>query len=67
MKISSENEDVKGGGAVVWLSQPYVGCGWYKATKKKKEKRIRCAVGSDLFPFVHNQKDQPISEKKKKY
>lgn len=38
---SSEDKGVKGG-ALVGLSEPYLGCGW-------KKRSIRCAVRSDLL------------------
>lgn len=41
---SSEDEGVKGG-ALVGLSQPYLGCGWFFGKKRS----IRCAVRSDLL------------------
>ena len=44
---SSEDEGVKGG-ALVGLSQPYLGCGWF-LEKKTKKRSIRCAVRSDLL------------------
>lgn len=55
---SSEDEGVKGG-ALVGLSQPYLGCGWFSAKNKKRES-IRCAVRSDLLPRL--QPKGPASE-----
>lgn len=42
---SSKDEGVKGG-ALIGLSQPYLGCGWLL---EKKKRSIRCAVRSDLL------------------
>lgn len=71
---SCEEEGMKGG-ALVGLSQPYLGCGWFSAKikKKKKDKRKRVSdMWSDLICShnVCNQKGQPVSgenEKKKLY
>lgn len=49
---SSEDKGVKGG-ALVGLSEPYLGCGW-------KKRSIRCAVRSDLI--ISTTAEGPASE-----
>lgn len=57
---SSENEGVKGG-ALVGLSQPYVGCGWFLA-KKRRKKRASDVLSDLICPiYVYNHKG-PASE-----
>lgn len=59
---SSEDERMKGG-ALVGLSQPYLGCGWFLAKNKKRDRASD--VRSDLIcSHVYNQKGQPVSGKK---